>query len=155
MFSLRAACAACVMVCFVVSGCGKDNNKKQKFAVEEGVLNLSEADTLLSGSRDESVEIVDNSQQAVTQVAVDVPVSEETRVPAVGLGETPDEKGIQTALKSLGLYKGEIDGKIGPKTKAAIREFQQKNGLTADGKVGPKTWAALKAAMDALQNPHA
>jgi hypothetical protein len=40
MFSLRAACAACVMVCFVVSGCGKDNNKKQKFAVEEGCLEL-------------------------------------------------------------------------------------------------------------------
>ncbi len=156
MFSLRFAFAAFVISCFVLSGCGKDNSKKQKFVVEEGVLNLSEADTLLSGSRDESVELVDNSQQAQTQVAVDVPVPEETKAApqaAVVLGETPDEKGIQTALKSLGFYRGGIDGKIGPKTKAAIREFQQKNGLTADGKVGPKTWAALKAALDVSQSP--
>ncbi|MDD2866080.1 MAG: peptidoglycan-binding domain-containing protein [Candidatus Omnitrophota bacterium] len=153
MFSLRFVCAAFVISCFVVSGCSKDN-KKQKFAVEEGVLNLSEADTLLSGSRDESVELVDNRPQAQTQVAVDVPVPEEAKAPAaVVLGETPDEKGIQTALKGLGLYQGEIDGKIGPKTKAAIKEFQQKNGLVADGKVGPKTWAALKAALGDSQNP--
>jgi len=154
MFSLRFAFAAFAISCFVVSGCGRDNSKKQKFAVEEGVLNLSEADTLLSGSRDESVELVDNSPQAQTQVAVDVPVPEEAKAPAaIVLGETPDEKGIQTALKGLGLYQGEIDGKIGPKTKAAIKEFQQKNGLVADGKVGPKTWAALKAALGDSQNP--
>ncbi|MFB3920025.1 MAG: peptidoglycan-binding protein [Candidatus Velamenicoccus archaeovorus] len=159
MFSLRFACAIFVIFGFAVSGCGKDSNKKQKFAVEEGVLNLSEADNLLSGSRDEAVEIVDNGQQAQTQVAVDVPVPadapvlEEARPSAVVLGETPDEKGIQTALKDLGFYQGEIDGKIGPKTKAAIREFQQKNGLVTDGKVGPKTWAALKAALTVSRDP--
>jgi peptidoglycan hydrolase-like protein with peptidoglycan-binding domain len=53
-------------------------------------------------------------------------------------------KEIQTALKNAGLYTGAIDGKIGPKTKAAIMEFQRAKGLKVDGKVGPKTWAELE-----------
>lgn len=151
MFPLRFACAAFVILGLVVSGCGKSGNKKKKFAVEEGVLDLSEADTILSGSADELVELVDNSQQVVRHVAVDVP--EETEVPVAVIGETPDEKGIQTALKDLGFYQGAIDGRIGPKTQAAIREFQQKNGLVADGKVGPKTRAALKKALNVPYSP--
>jgi len=53
-------------------------------------------------------------------------------------------KEIQIALKNAGFYAGAIDGKIGPKTKEAIREFQKAKGLKADGKVGPKTWAELQ-----------
>jgi murein L,D-transpeptidase YcbB/YkuD len=52
---------------------------------------------------------------------------------------------IQTALKNAGYYSGSIDGKKGPLTKKATEEFQKANGLEADGKVGPKTWAALSA----------
>lgn len=55
----------------------------------------------------------------------------------------PTAKEIQTALKNAGFYTGTVDGKIGSKSKKAIEEFQKANGLTADGKVGPKTWAAL------------
>lgn len=59
----------------------------------------------------------------------------------------PDEatksRQIQTALKNAGFDPGPIDGKIGPKTKKAIKDFQAANGLTADGKVGPKTWGKL------------
>ena len=55
----------------------------------------------------------------------------------------PSERDIQTALKNAGYYTGSIDGKIGPRSKQAIEEFQKANGLTADGKVGPRTWGAL------------
>jgi peptidoglycan hydrolase-like protein with peptidoglycan-binding domain len=50
---------------------------------------------------------------------------------------------IQTALKNAGYYTLEIDGKIGPKTKRAIEEFQKANALKVDGKIGPKTWSLL------------
>ncbi len=50
---------------------------------------------------------------------------------------------IQTRLKNWGYYSGAVDGVYGAKTEAAVRLFQQKNGLTADGKCGPKTLAAL------------
>jgi len=51
---------------------------------------------------------------------------------------------IQTALTAAGFYTSNIDGKIGPKTKKAIIEFQRAKGLKTDGKVGPKTWSELE-----------
>ena len=38
----------------------------------------------------------------------------------------------------------DVDGIMGPKTKAAVKAFQQKHGLVADGVVGPKTRAKLE-----------
>ena len=55
--------------------------------------------------------------------------------------------GVQQALTDwgFGAIVGEIDGKNGPKTKEAVRQFQAAMGLSADGITGPKTWAALKS----------
>jgi len=53
-------------------------------------------------------------------------------------------KDIQRALKNAGFDVGTIDGKIGPKTKKAVEDFQKSKGLKADGKVGPKTWSELE-----------
>ena len=53
-------------------------------------------------------------------------------------------KEIQIALKNAGFYTGAIDGKIGPKTKEAISQFQKASGLKVDGKAGPKTWTELQ-----------
>lgn len=50
---------------------------------------------------------------------------------------------IQTKLKRWGYYNGTIDGIYGSKTVAAVKWFQQKNGLTVDGIAGPKTLAAM------------
>jgi len=58
---------------------------------------------------------------------------------------------IQTALTNSGFEPGVIDGKMGPKTKKAIREFQRANSLTADGTVGPKTWEKLKVYLYSTQ----
>ena len=50
---------------------------------------------------------------------------------------------IQTKLKRWGYYAGEIDGIYCSRTTAAVRWFQQVNGLAADGVCGPQTLAAL------------
>ena len=50
---------------------------------------------------------------------------------------------IQKKLKNWGYYSGEVDGIFGSRTEAAVRLFQQKNGLAVDGKVGTQTLAAL------------
>lgn len=52
---------------------------------------------------------------------------------------------VQRALLRAGLDPGPIDGKPGKKTRAAVKAFQRKHGLTADGVVGEKTWLALRA----------
>jgi peptidoglycan hydrolase-like protein with peptidoglycan-binding domain len=59
--------------------------------------------------------------------------------------EIPKDKTrqIQFALKKAGFYKGAIDGKIGPQTRRAIREFQKSKGLKPDGISGQKTWEEL------------
>jgi peptidoglycan hydrolase-like protein with peptidoglycan-binding domain len=43
------------------------------------------------------------------------------------------------------------DSKFGPKTEAAVRGFQQKQGLAVDGIVGPQTTSALKAKVRELR----
>lgn len=50
---------------------------------------------------------------------------------------------IQTKLKRWGYYNGSVDGIYGSKTVAAVKWFQQKNGLAVDGIAGPKTLAAM------------
>lgn len=42
---------------------------------------------------------------------------------------------VQTVLKELGYYDGEVDGLSGPATRRAIETYQSKMGLLASGKV--------------------
>jgi hypothetical protein len=59
------------------------------------------------------------------------------------------DKTIQTELKTVGCYSGEIDGAFGPETDAAIIAFQTAEGLTVDGELGPDTDSALDSAAGA------
>lgn len=53
-------------------------------------------------------------------------------------------KDVQHALNVLGTSPALVeDGKIGPKSVAAIKTFQTAHGLTADGVAGPKTKTAI------------
>lgn len=54
-------------------------------------------------------------------------------------------KDIQAMLSTKGYDVGKIDGVMGPRTEAAIKQFQKDRGLKVDGKVGPKTRAAMEA----------
>ena len=54
-------------------------------------------------------------------------------------------KAVQKALAKDGLYKGKVDGMIGPVTTNAVKAFQKKNSLKADGIIGPMTLKKLGA----------
>lgn len=55
--------------------------------------------------------------------------------------------GIQCTLTELGLHPGALDGIPGPKTTAAVMEFQTSYGLEPDGIVGPLTRNALEESL--------
>jgi murein DD-endopeptidase MepM/ murein hydrolase activator NlpD len=50
---------------------------------------------------------------------------------------------LQSALTSLHLYKGFVDGVRGPLTRAAVIRFQRRHHLLVDGIAGPQTRRAL------------
>lgn len=50
---------------------------------------------------------------------------------------------LQKRLLELGLNSSRADGKFGPKTEAALKEFQSNQGLVADGIAGDRTLTAL------------
>jgi hypothetical protein len=50
---------------------------------------------------------------------------------------------VQNALRSRGLYRGPMDGLIGPKTEAALRAFQRSAGLSENGRIDTATLERL------------
>jgi peptidoglycan hydrolase-like protein with peptidoglycan-binding domain len=53
-------------------------------------------------------------------------------------------KQAQEKLSAAGIDAGQPDGKVGPKTQAALKEFQEKEGLQASGQLDSETLAALE-----------
>lgn len=60
---------------------------------------------------------------------------------------------LQQSLQQLNYYDGPLDGVFGSQTEAALRSFQQANGLTADGIYGSNTQAALQQALYGVSRP--
>ena len=53
---------------------------------------------------------------------------------------------IFVMMKALG--SNQIDGRFGPITQTAVKDFQQGEGLAADGVIGDATWAKMPADPD-------
>ena len=67
-------------------------------------------------------------------------IKEESVFALSRLGSSGSEvKQIQQKLKSLGYYKGSVDGIYGTQTKNAVTSFQRSCGITADGICGKTT----------------
>ena len=130
-----------VLLPLAIFGC---KGKVEKSQAPETSAAMPEAmapagDTLATQEPAQTVATETIPPSAAPQVA-------QTPVQQTAVSQTSDtrNKDIQKALKNAGVYSGAIDGKLGPKTKKAIEEFQSSKGLKADGKVGPKTWAELE-----------
>src|SRR3954464_11846122 len=55
-----------------------------------------------------------------------------------------DVRRVQRILVMIKLFGWEeIDGIFGPKTKGAVKSFQESEGLVGDGIVGPAPWGAM------------
>ena len=54
-----------------------------------------------------------------------------------------DIRWAQVELRDKGLYKGSLDGILGPETKRALGQFQKNNGLGRTASLNAQTWEAL------------
>ncbi len=54
-----------------------------------------------------------------------------------------DIRWAQLELRNRGLYKGSLDGILGPETKQALRQFQRNNGLSQTAAVDRQSWEVL------------
>ena len=62
-------------------------------------------------------------------------------------GPDPDTVALQQALKDKGFDPGPADGKMGPRTRAAMRDYQKKEGLNATGRWDEETGNRLGVRM--------
>jgi hypothetical protein len=61
-----------------------------------------------------------------------------------GLDPTTEIAGVQARLNNLGFRCGAVDGIMNPKTRSAIKAFQETYNLVVDGDPGVKTQGKLK-----------
>lgn len=67
-----------------------------------------------------------------------------TGIVKVGTGRRTDVLWLQTNLTKVG-YQLTIDGRFGPRTRAALMDYQLRHGLVIDGICGPKTIQSMLA----------
>src|SRR6185503_11247759 len=60
-----------------------------------------------------------------------------TLAPEAGAGRTANVAGLQVGLHARGLYRGTIDGIMGPATRRGVRVLQRRAGIPVDGIAGP------------------
>ncbi|MFZ5439229.1 MAG: peptidoglycan-binding protein [Myxococcota bacterium] len=91
---------------------------------------------------------------AAAASAVRAPASPSVVRPPLRLGaRSPAVARLQQLLVRHGFDPHGVDGSFGPKTLAAVREFQRAKGLVVDGYVGPITWGALEKAPSSRPAP--
>lgn len=141
---MRISLAVPTLLVLCAMGCSKVSPGAAARGGHE-TFTLSEADTLIAQTIDPGPDQGTPPEFTADNAVVNSEVFQAADIPAASVSpDLPNMMIIQTSLKNLGLYQGELDGKIGPQTREAIRKFQRQNNLVVDGKVGPKTWALLK-----------
>ena len=141
-----------VTIC--IFGCGKKQQTLEEMQQPMSMETLSTMSTTAPQTPEAKIEVKPLPEAKVEMDSSAVKAAKLEPLPPSGPYK-PTATEIQSALKNSGFYAGTVDGKLGPKTKKAILEFQKANNLTADGKVGPKTWNALSKYLNSASTQQA
>ncbi|MEI6831137.1 MAG: peptidoglycan-binding domain-containing protein [Candidatus Omnitrophota bacterium] len=133
--------AVVVLVLVALSGCGKKQEMEELQPITmESLSTVTGSTVAVPDFKDQEIKVT----ASVTKESLPLPPQGPYK---------PSANEIQTALKNAGFYTGSVDGKIGPKSKKAIEDFQSANGLKVDGKVGTKTWEAMGKYLSVAAEP--
>jgi len=124
---------------FVLGGCATSTKKGDDLQVQglRDQISLLESQVELKG--DEISDLKD--------VIWELNQKQAKKSPKLELSKA-STKDIQMALSSAGFDPGKIDGKMGQRTREAVRAFQKANDLKVDGKVGKETWGLLQVFLE-------
>lgn len=103
--------------------------------IDEALLNALGAKEVTAGIRAPAVPPAPEAKPELIAAKADVPAA---------AGPDPTIMKIQAGLKAFGNEGMEIDGKIGAKTRAAIREFQALFGLPVTGEPSEEVYAKMR-----------
>ena len=111
---------------------------------EPGIITISTSTPILISTN------VIQSVTPIPRTPTPVPSSAPTYTPTPSVlkkGVNGDAvRDLQRKLRSLGFYKGDVDGDFGVNTENAVKRFQNQYGLTVDGIAGSRTLQALSNA---------
>ena len=145
-------------ILLMTTGCSRNSKQVKSLQAQVGVLTdemvrmdeaLQETRSAIQGEESRKNQLKGDLRQSEGVLSS---LHEEEKV-IEGMYRTPSgftlpSVQIQQALKNAGYYQGQLDGKIGSGTRAALKAFQGDNGLGKDGVCGRKTWSKLKAYLE-------
>ena len=84
--------------------------------------------------------------EAKDKIKAKIKGDKDTAAKSAGSGAGADKvRAAQQSLKDQGFDPGPVDGRMGPKTRAAITDFQKKEGLKVSGQLDADTASRLGA----------
>ena len=151
MFGVRVV--MCVAVASILGGCASGRSQQDMARLQSQLSLIDDRVTQLervgiSGSAPFASLSAPSSEGVTSGTTVAASSSSSSHVAVKVAAKKGSTKEIQQALKNAGFYQGSVDGKLGPATKEAVKEFQRVHGLKDDGIVGKQTWAKLNAYAD-------
>ncbi|MDD5196975.1 MAG: peptidoglycan-binding domain-containing protein [Candidatus Omnitrophota bacterium] len=129
----RKAFVLVLLVVFAVSlaGCASMGTVKQKDREIQGLRNQI---SVLEVEIQDKEQEINGLKDALSFKQVEQARFEEKR---------PSARDIQNALAKAGFDPGKIDGRLGKKTRQALKAFQKAHNLKVNGKADRRTWAVL------------
>ncbi len=141
---ITAACAVALACAWssvpaIADDTVKDKVERAKDKVE------SKTESIMDKTKDKAVEIKDKTKEKFVEAKDKVKGAfkrdkTDKDMDRAGMG---DVRTSQQALMDKGYHPGPIDGIHGPRTSAAVREYQTKEGLKVTGRLDTETTARL------------
>lgn len=141
---MRRALVLLILTVFVLTLGGCATARKQKDLEIQGLRSQISVLEAQIQAKDEEINALRESLAKVPGTKVAAQKKARAKKIVGEVKSRPSTRHIQTALANAGYDPGAIDGRMGRKTREAIRAFQRANNLAVDGKVGKRTWVLLK-----------
>jgi hypothetical protein len=123
----------------------RDRDKAAEGAADKAA---DKGESKMDKAKDKASEVKDKVKEKTTELKDKAKAkTHRMEAKAAGKADRSEIMSMQQALKDKGYNPGPIDGKMGPKTHAALADFQKKEGLMPNGQWDDQTASRLGVRM--------